>query len=90
LQSEDELWVFYRWDNDDQFYSSGPHTPSPVVLEDLDGRGRMLYVVPAIRDASRDAIAPYISRVEIPEDGWTDEGPAAEALGSDTRSPQAV
>lgn len=90
LQGDDELWVFWRWDNDDQWYSSGPHTPSPVILDDLDGRGRVLYVVAAIRDASRDAIAPYISYVEIPEGGWTDEGPLAEALGSDISSPQST
>jgi hypothetical protein len=88
LQSDDELWVFYRWDNDDQWYWRGPETPSPVVLDNLDGRGRVLYVVAAIRDASRDAIAPYVSYVGIPEDGWTDEGPLAEALGGDIRSPQ--
>ena len=90
LQSDDNLAVYYRWDNDDRWYKSDNHSQFPIVLENLEGRGRILYVASQLSDGSRDAIAPYVSRVEIPDGKWDDYGPLHEYLGSDIVSPQAI
>ena len=88
LQEDDGLFIYYRWDNDDRWYPSGPHTPFPVVVGPLEGQGRVLYVTYGLLDASRDALAPYVSHIEIAEGDWTDEGPTHAAIGQDISSPQ--
>jgi len=88
LQSDDEFRVCYRWDGDDRWHRSDRHSKLPVVLEDLEGRGRVLYVYWALNDAARDAVAPHVWSGQVTD--WTDHGSIAEALGSDIRSPQTV
>ncbi len=90
LQSDDAITVAYHWDNDDRWHLSDNHSQFPIVLKDLEGRGRYLHVAYLLSDGSHDAIAPYVSRVEIPDGEWFDEGPLHEALGSDIGSPQKI
>ena len=88
LQDDDEFWVYWRWDQGDRWHKNGPHTKFPVVVEDLTDSGRILYVAVALKDGSRDAIAPYTSWAEVPEGEWEDLGPLAEPIGADIASPQ--
>lgn len=88
LQDDDDLRVYWRWDNSDRWEKSDSHTKFPVVVEDLAGEGRVLYVAVALSDGSRDAVAPYISWAEVPEGEWEDLGPLAESIGADIASPQ--
>ena len=90
LQADDLLDVYYKWDNDNAWKKSGPHTPFPVIAEDIEGHGRILHVAVSIQDTSQDAVAPYISSIEIPEDEWEDEGVQHEQLGEDLQSPQSI
>ena len=88
LQADDEFWVYHRWDNDDRWHKNGPQSHFPVVLNDLEGRGRVLHVAVQLKDATRDAVAPYITHAIIPKGKWFDEGAIYEALGQDISSPQ--
>ncbi|KKN05887.1 hypothetical protein LCGC14_1082810 [marine sediment metagenome] len=90
LQADDECWVFWRWDNGDRWHKDGPHAAFPIVINDLADRGRELHVGVRIKDATRDAVAPYITHAIIPEGEWTDEGALHEALGQDIASPQGI
>ena len=90
LQADDLLDIYYKWDNDIAWKKSGPHTPFPVITDEIEGHGRILHVAVSIQDASQDAIAPYISSIEIPEDEWEDEGVQLEQLGPDIASPQEI
>jgi hypothetical protein len=72
LQEDDELWVYTRWDNSAGWKKGGgsAHTPIRVRVPD---HGRILHVASALKDATRDAEAPYIEKIEIPsreEGGW--------------------
>jgi hypothetical protein len=88
LQADDEFYVYHHWDEGDRWYRDGPHHVFPVVVEGLEGRGRVLHVAVQLKDATRDAVAPHITHAVIPEGEWTDEGPLYEALGQDIASPQ--
>lgn len=90
LQKDDEFWVYWRWDNGDRWYKDGAHHAFPVVVNDLAGRGRVLHVAMQLKDATRDAVAPYITHAIIPEGMWEDEGSLREALGQDFSSPQTI
>ncbi len=86
LQGDDQLFLWYHWSNDSRWRKAGPYSGFPVIINDLEGGGEILYAVIAINDATRDALAPYFSRVEITK--WTDEGPIHQYIGEDFASPQ--
>lgn len=88
LQDDDDARVYWRWDHDDRWHKSDRHTKFPLVVENLEGEGRILYVAVAISDGSRDVGAPYISWAEIPPGEWEDLGPQTEPIGADFASPQ--
>ena len=90
LQADDEFWVYWHYDQADRWYKSGPHSTFPVVVDNLEGRGRVLHVAVQLKDATRDAVAPYITHAIIPEGEWQDLGPMHEALGQDFGSPQTI
>jgi len=90
LQADDQFYVYHAWDNDDRWYKHGARTPFPIILNDLQGEGRILYVAVALNDATRDAVAPQGPYIFIPSEadkGWEDLGPKHERLGPDIQSP---
>ena len=89
LQSNDNFYVYHRWDNGDRWYRHEPATTFPVIIRDLQGEGRVLHVAYQLKDNSRDAIAPYVSWAEIPEDGWKDLG-RVQTRSADIASPQEI
>lgn len=77
VQSNDEVWFVYWWDEDtDRVYHHGPLAQDELVLDGLEGQGRVLYSALMWKDGSRDAIAPQLLGVYIPEGQWEDLGPA--------------
>lgn len=72
LQADDELWLYWRWDNEPGWRNNGPIGQGPI-LTSLNGHGRVLYLAVALDDATRDAVAPQVLSVEIlseAEGGW--------------------
>ena len=88
LQADDDFRFYYRWDNDDRWHMSGPHTPFNITIGPLEGQGRVLYTAISLQDATRDAVAPYIIRGLIPAGEWSAVEGAQENLGADIQSPQ--
>lgn len=90
LQADDELWLYWRWDNDVGWHNDGPESVGPIIKRSLAGKGRVLYFVVALNDASRDAFAPYTIDVVIPsedDDGWTRLAPEDQPKEADFVSP---
>ncbi len=91
LQADDELWLYWRWDNDVGWHNTGSEGLGPVIVRGLEGQGRVLYIAVALNDASRDAVAPYVTSVEIPsleDDGWRELAPEDQPPEADFASPQ--
>lgn len=91
LQEEDELWLYTRWDNSAGWEKDGAFTQTPAIREDVPGHGRILHVAWAIKDATRDATAPYLEKIEIPslrDGGWNKLEPEDEPLEPQIASPQ--
>ena len=90
LQADDELHVFHRWDNADRWEKHDAYSRFPVVVDDVGGEGRVLHVAVQLKDATRDAVAPYISHAIVPKGEWVDHGPLHENIGADIAAPQTV
>ena len=90
LQGDDALDVFYRYDNADRWEHDGSFSHFPIVLNNLAGAGSVLHVAVQLKDASRDAVAPYITGVIVPKGEWIDHGPLFENIGPDIASPQTI
>ncbi len=90
LQGDDEFWVYWRWDNADRWEKDGPFSHFPVVLEKVTGTGRVLHVAVQLKDATRDAVAPYVTHAIVPKGEWRDLGPLLENIGADFASPQTI
>ena len=87
LQSDDEAYVFWRWDNADRWESAGPRSKFPILVKNL-GSGKKLQVAIAYKDGSRTAIAPYFDPPVIPAGQWeTHEEDFEEAIEADVQSP---
>ena len=90
LQSDDELWAYYRWDNSDRWERSGPHTSFPIAI-DIEGEGKLLEGYLAFKDGSRTAIAPYIDSAVIPAGQWEwDAEQYTQPLWTNVSSPQTL
>ena len=90
LQADDDFRFYYRWDNDDRWHMSGPHTPFNITTGELEGQGRVLYTAISLQDATRDAVAPYVIRGFIPKGQVVALDGAQENLGADLSSPQTL
>jgi hypothetical protein len=92
LQADDELWLYWRWDNRAGWHNDGPFSTGPVLKGRLAGQGRVLHMAVALNDATRDAVAPQIISAEIPseaEGGWSPLGASAQPKEEEIASPQA-
>ena len=89
LQSDDQFFFYYHWDNEDQWHKSGPHSAFPIVIENLNGRGRTLYGHFAFSDGSRDAVAPFAGKVII-QSYEIFEDDVSTPMGSGITSPQSL
>jgi len=69
FQSDDELWLYWRWDNAPHWERSGPHAKLPVALQNV-GTGKVLQVFAAYKDGSRTAYAPHIADITVPRGKW--------------------
>ena len=87
---DDRLHFYWKWDGDDRWHKSGAATAFPITVEGLEGSGQILYTAAAIEDNARSALVPYVSKVQIPEGAWEDEGPAAGRRHPEIASPQRV
>ena len=89
IQADDQLFFYYHWDNEDQWHKSGPHSAFPIVIENLNGKGRTLYGHFAFSDGSRDAVAPFVSKVIIQSYEVFEED-VEMPMGSGITSPQSL
>ena len=92
LQADDELRVYTRWDNSAGWEKAGPFAHTPARFG-VPGLGRVLHVAAAIKDATRDAEAPYIPEggIFIPareNGGWDRLEGTDEPMESQIASPQ--
>lgn len=88
LQAADELWFYYRWDNEDRWHREGPFEGGkfPVLLNNLQGEGRVLYSGVQMVDTNRSAAQPFVTYAIVTD--WEDRGPVWGARGTDFRTPE--
>ena len=76
IQADDVVKFVYWWDDDPERYLLADELHgNPMIIDGLDGEGSILYGAIIYSDASRDAIAPQLLKITIPEEEWEDLGP---------------
>lgn len=93
LQSDDEVWVYHKWDNADRWERDGPYAKLPLKYQ-VSGKGSVLSVIFAFKDGSRDAVAPFFDKVYIPANGpgngWRTLEDDSRPRGQDIESPATI
>ncbi len=70
IQSDDEVTIYYWWDNDAERVYKHELKKSQTRLPALEGMGKVLYMALAFKDGSRDEVAPQLNSVRIPLGAW--------------------